>query len=216
MTFSKENIKKSFKYVVIAFILFLIFIPKKCTCDKDIEEPIVITKIDTLWKEVHDTITKKVIVVSFKNVYPKGEEYQVSENIDSCNARFIKLAKKHTVLSIYEDTIKFDSLGIKGTLRIRDTVWLNKFKGKRQYISDLKIPEVTKTITITKPADPVRQLYIGSNIYGNNEAVKALAPGILYKDRKDRIYTLNLFVGADGNLNGGFGYYHKINLRKKK
>tara|TARA_R110000868_G_scaffold14426_1_gene67108 strand:- start:5062 stop:5712 length:651 start_codon:yes stop_codon:yes gene_type:complete len=216
MEFTKENIRKSFKYVVVAFILFLIFIPKKCTCDNDVEEPTIEVKTDTIWKTVHDTITKEVKVLSYKYVIPKGEEYKSSENIDSCNRRLATLVKKHTKLSIYQDTITFKEQGVKGNLIIRDTVWLNKFKGKRQYINNLEFPTITNTVTITKPADPVRQLYMGGNIFGNSESLSGLTPGILYKDRKDRIYMLNLFIGRDGALVGGVGYYHKINLRKKK
>ena len=40
-------------------------------------------------------------------------------------------------------------------------------------------------------------------------------PGLLYKDRKDRIFQANVGVNFDGTLTFGVGTYWKINLNKK-
>lgn len=202
--------KFDLKYIVIGVLVIIIFLQKGCS-GKTISEPVVITKYDTIWKETHDTITKEVQVVKIKYVKPEGPQYTPGENIDTCRARFNYLLKQHIVRRTYKDTIALDSLG---TITVIDTVWLNKL-GKRTYIKDYKIPLVTKTVTIIKQADPKRQLYIGGNLFGDKTTLQSFTPGVLYKDRKDRIYQANVGVNFDGTLIFGLGTYWKINLNKK-
>lgn len=201
--------KFDLKYIVIGVLVIIIFLQKGCS-GKTISEPVVITKYDTIWKKTHDTLTKEVEVVKIKYVKPEGPHYTPGENIDTCRARFNYLLKQHIARRTYKDTIALDSLG---TITVIDTVWLNKL-GKRTYIKDYKIPLVTKTITIIKQPDPKRQLYIGGNLFGDKTTLQSFTPGVLYKDRKDRIYQANVGVNFDGTLIFGLGTYWKINLKK--
>jgi hypothetical protein len=202
--------KFDLKYIVIGVLVIIIFLQKGCS-GKTISEPIVVTKYDTIWKKTHDTITKEVQVVKIKYVKPDGPQYTPGESIDTCRARFNYLLKQHSARRTYKDTIALDSLG---TITVIDTVWLNKL-GKRTYIKDYKIPLVTKTVTIIKQPDPKRQLYIGGNLFGDKTTLQSFTPGVLYKDRKDRIYQANVGVNFDGTLIFGLGTYWKINLNKK-
>ncbi len=202
--------KFDLKYIVIGVLVIIIFLQKGCS-GKTISEPVVITKYDTIWKKTHDTVTKEVKVVKIKYVKPEGPQYTPGENIDTCRARFNYLLKQHIARRTYKDTIALDSLG---TITVIDTVWLNKL-GKRTYIKDYKIPLVTKTTTIIKQQDPKRQLYIGGNLFGDKTTLQSFTPGVLYKDRKDRIYQANVGVNFDGTLIFGLGTYWKINLNKK-
>jgi hypothetical protein len=202
--------KFDLKYIVIGVLVIIILLQRGCD-GKTISEPIVVTKYDTIWKKTHDTITKEVKVVKIQYVKPEGPEYTPGEHIDTCRARFNYLLKQHTVRRTYKDTIKLDSLG---TITVIDTVWLNKL-GKRTYIKDYKIPLVTKTITIIKQPDPKRQLYIGGNLFGDERTLQSFTPGLIYKDRKDRVYQANVGVNFDGTLIFGLGTYWKINLNKK-
>jgi len=202
--------KFDLKYIVIAVLVIIILLQRGCD-GKTISEPTVITKYDTIWKKTHDTITKEVKVVKIQYVKPEGPEYTPGEHIDTCRARFNYLLKQHIARRTYTDTIKLDSLG---TITIIDTVWLNKLK-TRTYINNYKIPLVTKTITIIKQEDPKRQLYIGGNLFGDKTTLQSFTPGVLYKDRKDRVYQANVGVNFDGSLIFGVGAYWKINLNKK-
>lgn len=215
---TKETIKKYFTTgIIIILLLLLIFSPHgvidriKGNGNSEIE-----IKIDTVWTEVHDTIAKNVPIISYKYVAVAGPQFTSGENIDTCKARFQYLLKQHIKQTAYEDTIHLDSLGLKGTITIKDTIWLNKFKGKRQYLSNLKIPTIEKTITITKEADPVRQIYIGGNLFGDQNQIQVLTPGILYKTKKDNIYQINAGVTFTGDIIYGVGMYYKISLRKKE
>ena len=203
--------KFDYKYVVIVVLVAIIILMRSCESTFFPQEPVVITKYDTIWKETHDTITKEVEVVKIQYVKPEGPQYTAGENIDTCRARFNYLLKQHIARRTYKDTIALDSLG---TITVIDTVWLNKL-GKRTYIKDYKIPLVTKTVTIIKQADPKRQLYIGGNLFGDKRTLQSFTPGVLYKDKKDRLYQANVGVNFDGTLTFGIGTYWKINLNKK-
>ena len=200
--------KINFTYIVIAVLAVIILLQRSCN-NNVVTEGSVTTKYDTIWKVKHDTIIKEVAVthVGHKNP-PKGPEYTPGENIDTCRARFNHLLKQHTLQRVYTDTIKLDTLG---TITVIDTVWLNKL-GKRTKIFNYKIPIVTKTIT--KPADPVRQLYIGGNMFGDKSQLQLITPGILYKTKKDHIYQANIGVNFDGSITYGLGAYWKIRLKK--
>ena len=202
--------KFDYKYIVIIILAAIIILMRSCESTIVPKEPVVITKYDTIWKETHDTITKKVNVVKIKYVKPEGPEYTPGEHIDTCRARFNYLLKQHSARITYKDTIALDSLG---TITVIDTVWLNKLK-ERTYIKNYKIPLVTKTTTIIKQQDPKRQLYIGGNLFGDKTQLQYATPGILYKDRKDRVYQVNVGVNSDGTLTYGLGAYWKIKLRK--
>lgn len=209
MTTMKSKIK--FNYIIIGILVAIIFLQRACSSVDSPQEPTVITKTDTIWKEIHDTITKEVEVVKIEYIKPKGPEYTPGEHIDTCRARFAYLLKQHSARRVYKDTIKLDSLG---TITVIDTVWLNKLKD-RTYIKDYKIPLVTKTNTIIKQADPKRQLYIGGNLFGDKNQIQLFTPGLIYKDRKDRVYQLNAGFNFDGSITFGLGAYWKINFNKK-
>ena len=199
-------IKNNISYWLIATLVAIILLQRNCNGSNDkgfVKETV---KTDTVWKETKDTVFKTVKVTNIKYVPLKEEKYTVSDNCDSSKIRFDNLLKEHLVRTVYADTIKLDSLG---TIVVKDTVWLNKLYGKREYIKDYKIPFVTKTIT--KKEDPRRQMYIGGNSFIGTSGL--LAPGLIYKDRKDRVYQANIGVGFNGSINYGFGMYWKINLR---
>lgn len=199
--------KINFTYIVIAALAGIILLQRACT-NKVVTEGSVTTEYDTIWKVTHDTLIKEVPVIRIVHRDPpKGPQYTPGEHIDTCRARFNYLLKQHTLQRVYTDTIKLDSLG---TITVIDTVWLNKL-GKRTKIFNYKIPFVTKTIT--KPADPVRQVYIGGNLFGDDSQLQFITPGILYKTKKDHIYQVNVGVNFDGSITYGAGAYWKIKLK---
>ena len=202
---------KDNSYIIIISLVIIFLLQRSCNGKYVSEDPVVITKTDTIWKETHDTIIKEVQVVKKEYIKPKEPQYTPGENIDTCRARFSYLLKQHIARTTYKDTIFLDSLG---TITVIDTVWLNKLS-KRTYIKDYKIPLVTKTTTIIKQPDPKRQLYIGGNLFGDKTQLQLFAPGMLYKDRKDRIFQANAGFNFNGTITVGIGAYWKIDLNKK-
>jgi len=214
---TEEKIKKYFSFgIIVVLLLILFFSPRGCKDVIDGNAETITIKTDTVWAEVHDTIEKEVPVLEYKYITLKGEQYTPGDNLDTCTSRFNKVVKELSKRTIYEDVIKLDTLGLQGTLTIKDVIFKNQFEGKRKYISDLKVPTITKEITITKDAEPVRQFYFGANIYGDKDRIQLVTPGILYKDKKDHVYQANIGVNFDGSVTYGAGLYYKISLRKKK
>jgi len=185
-------------YIVIVALVIVIILMRSCG-NVDSKETTYV-KTDTIYKETKDTITKNVKVVSFKYIPVKEP---VFTSVDTCN-------KEYNRQTVYRDTIMLDSIG---DIKIIDTVFQNRL-GKRTIFKDYKIPLVTKTITIIEAQQPNRQLYIGGNLFGDRRTLQMITPGLLYKDRKDRIYQLNVGVNFDGTLTYGLGTYWKINLKK--
>jgi hypothetical protein len=184
-------------YIVIVALVVVIILMR--SCDNIDSKETTYVKTDTIWKETKDTITKNVKVFSVKYI-PVNDT--IFTSIDTCNKEY----NRHTV---YSDTITLDSIG---DITIIDTVFQNRL-GKRTIFKDYKIPLVTKTITIIEAQQPNRQLYIGGNLFGDRRSLQTITPGLLYKDRKDRIYMANVGVNFDGSITYGVGAYFKIKLK---
>ena len=192
--------KFDYKYIVIIILAIIIILMRSCESTIVPKEPVVITKYDTIWKKTIDTIIKKVTVDKIQYV---PFEKIIFANVEEC-------MKEYNRRTTYKDTIALDSLG---TIVVIDTVFQNSLRD-RTIFKNYKIPLVTKTITIIKAQQPKRQLYIGGNLFGDRRTLQLITPGIIYKDRKDRIYQANVGVNFDGTLTFGVGTYWKINLNK--
>ena len=196
-------------YIIIVCLVFIILLQNSCN-DKIINKNTVNVKTDTIWKIKHDTVLKKVIVIKKEFIKPEGPEYEPGNNIDTCSVRFAELLHKYSIKTVYSDTIKIDSIG---TIVVKDTVWLNKLHGDRAYIKDYKIPFVTKTVTITQKEQPKGKLFFGLNASVNSNTVTSFNPGLIYKDKKDKLYQFTLGVDLNGDVNYGIGAYWKIKLK---
>lgn len=185
-------------YIVIVVLVVIILLMRSCS-NVDSKDTTYV-KTDTIWKQTRDTITKNVRVLDVKYINVKEP---VFTSVDTCN-------KEYNKQTVYRDTIGIDSIG---SITITDTVFQNKL-GKRTVLKDYKIPLVTKTVTIIKEQDKRRQLYIGGNLFGDRSNLQMITPGLLYKDRKDRVYQVNVGVNFDGTLTYGVGAYWKIKLKK--
>jgi len=208
---NKEKIKNWFTAIIIIILAVIIFLQRSCEGNSILHPTTVTTKIDTIWKFKHDTIIKNVQIAKIIHVpVPADPKFHPSENIDTCKARFNKLLTDYLTKRVYKDTLKLDSLG---TIIINDTVFMNTL-GKRTKIYDYKIPVVTKTVTITKQEEPKRQLYIGGNLFTDATRSTIIVPSLIYKDRKDRIYQINIGFDNQGSMYYGGGLFWKIKLHK--
>ena len=196
-------------YSIILTLIVVLLLQRSCDKAESIGDTIEV-KTDTIYKHVHDTVIKKVTVLKKEYIHINKPEYYPGETIDTCKTRFQNLLKEHLVRTIYTDTLKLDSLG---TIVIKDTVWINKLYGKREYIKDYKIPQVTKTITITKQEEPKKQLYVGLNGFVNRTNITAFSPGFIYKTKKDHIYQASIGVDFNGTITYGLGTYWKIKIK---
>ena len=96
-------------------------------------------------------------------------------------------------------------------LELKSTNWL----GKRTLKENYKIPEVTKTVTITKYAEPTRQLYVGGGINATSlSSFRSVEGGVLYKNKRDQILGAKVGINVDGTVIYGVQSYWKIKLKK--
>ena len=182
-------------YIVIVALVIVIILMRSCNDVTDTQT--VYTKTDTVYKETRDTITRRVRSTSVRYI-----KDTVFSSLDTCNSEYNRM-------TTYRDTIGIDSIG---TVTIVDTVFRNSLKN-RTIFKNYKIPLVTKTVTITKEQQPKRQLYVGGNLFGDERNLQMITPGLLYKDKRDRIYTANVGVNFDGSMTYGIGAYFKIKIK---
>ena len=204
------NSKPNFSFIIIVLLTLVIILQRTCSKSVKIADDKITIKTDTVWKHTHDTVFQDVKIIEKVFVDSENVNHYPGETIDTCKARFQNLLKEHLVRTVYSDTLKLDSLG---TIVVRDTVWINKLYGKRSYTKNYKIPQVTKTITITKQEEPKRQLYVGLNAFTNRNDITAFSPGFIYKTKKDQIYQASVGVSFDGTVTYGFGTYWKIKIK---
>jgi hypothetical protein len=193
-------------YIIILALVIVIILMRSCDSDSVIGEDTIYTRTDTVYKEVHDTIVKKVNIENIRYIPFDEPDYT---DIDTCNDNMSELLKKYNRQTTYRDTIVLDSLG---TITVVDTVFQNSLKN-RFIFKDYRIPLVTKTTTIIKAQQQNRQLYIGGNLFGDRRNLQTITPGFLYKDRKDRVYQANIGIGFDGSISYGIGMYYKIKIK---
>lgn len=193
--------------VIVALIVVILFQRNGCSyVPKDTPK----VTIDTVFSvtEIHDTIPGKPVLIKAKKdtVWRDSLIFKADTSYEGLLKQYNALGDSHFITNIYNTKYKLDNFG---TATIVDTVRANKLLG-RLISYNLSIP--TKTITINKPAPAVRQLYVGGGFYGNPfTIVKSANLGVLYKDRKDRIFSVS--VGFDGQPIYGVHSYWKIKLK---
>jgi hypothetical protein len=199
--------------VIIGLVAFVLF-QRGCFGEhSEAKGPDTLVVHDTTW-QIHDkTIIKEV---PFLKEIPVPHEvlvtkYQADTTYPLLKKQYDDLAKKYASRRIYIDSVK---VGTHGYIQVTDTVSENKL-GKRTTKDNFKIPIVKETMTITKYAEPTRQLYVGGGINMKNMSnFSGVEGGLLYKTKKDQIIGAKVGVNVDGSIMYGIQSYFKIKLKK--
>lgn len=201
---------KHFTNILIGVLLVIIFL-QKCGGNGSgtgVPGPDTVKVVDTQWVTKTKTVYKKVHMVKEETTHdtlivPEPMYEPLKEQFEELRDGFVKRR-------IYKDTLVLDSIG---HVYITDSVRYNKLEG-RSLKYHYNLPVVKETTTITKYAAPKRQLYVGGGISANKTNVASVHAGLLYKDRKDRVF--GGFVGFDpaGQMSVGVQSYWKITLKK--
>jgi hypothetical protein len=200
----QTNIQKYFTWGIIVILVIIILLQRSCS--SNVINTKSVTKIDTVFIKRTDTVVKTIPI--YKTLPGKiTKEYIPSSNCDSLKLQYTSIRDKFLSRNVYKDTLDISHFG---NIIIIDTIEKNQLS-KRTKLFNYKIPEITKTITNTVP--PTRQLYIGGNIYGQLNRISIITPGLIYKDRQDRIYQANIGVNFDGSIVYGIGFYYKIKIK---
>ena len=195
---------------VVVFALVAIILFQRDGCTYIPPNPPEQQKVDTFINiiEVHDTIPGKPIFIKAKRdtLWKDSLIFKPDTNYDQLVKQYTALLDSHFTKNIYNTNYQLDSFG---TATVVDTVSANKLTG-RLISYNLNIP--TKTVLVTKPAAPTRQIYLGGGIGGNSASfIRSAYIGGLYKDRSDRIFGVQL--GVDNQLFYGVSSYWKIKVK---
>lgn len=200
---------------IIIAVLVLVIIVREMGCgngteigDPNNSDTIIVH--DTTWQKYDSVVYKKVKVIkTIHDTLPP--EYYPDPMYDSLKVQYEELAHDFLAKNIYVDTLKIPQL--KGLFVVTDTVKNNVLLG-RSWTADYIIPTVTKTVTITKEAEPKRQFYVGGGLSANMTSLGTAQAGILYKDRRDKVFGAFVSIVPNGTVSYGVQSYWKIRLKK--
>lgn len=184
MTSLPDDQMKKLTYLVVLIILGGIILSSMRSCDRIWGKPGIDTVrvVDTIWQKKDSIIVKKIKVKQVIHDTVELSHYQPDSNYDSLKNQYLALARLFTNKNLYQDSLVIPE--IKGLIIIRDTIQKNLVLG-RGFQVNYSLPTVKETITITKTNPPKRQFYFGVGSAVNELQLNA---GLLYKDRKDRMY----------------------------
>lgn len=197
---------------IICLLISIIFLQRACT-EITTVKPVAdtVTVVDTFYVTKDSLIFSKPKLI--KVVVPQylPAEYKADTSYSGLFKQFDELVTKHTVKNIYQDSLYIDSLGY---VMLTDTVQFNQLKNRSSYYN-FKIPHIKETVTITKEAPAVRQVYVGGAISTSKtfNAYNAQL-GILYKTKQDQLFGPVVSFNTSGQLMYGIQLYWKIKLKK--
>ena len=166
-------------------------------------------RIDTVtnYVEIHHSVPGKprlIKIIDKDTVFYPKIEYLPHPDYDILLTQYENLIVKHFSKNVFQTTVPIKY----GIATILDTITENKSIGN-QLILDVMFPE--KIITITKPAPPTRQYYLGTiGTLTSQDFLNSVSVGGLYKDKKDRIFGASIGINQSGNVQYGVSSYIKI------
>lgn len=197
-----QKIKDNFSFLIIAVLVIVIIFLRSCGPKPEPQKPVITIKYDT----VYIPVKKDTIYVPGVTKYLPGEIIPVNGKVDT-----LAILKDYFAKRYYQDTVKIDKYGY---LLVRDTITQNRVISRKTKL-DIKIPVITKTVTIDNPPKQVNQIYIGGTLGGNKTQIfNFIGPSILLKTKQEKIYSLSLGLSSSGNIGYAGSIYWKIRLKK--
>jgi hypothetical protein len=202
--------KTSFFTGIILVLVLIILLQRSCTpkCP-EVSTPEPGVHVDTLYKEIIKTETKRVTVFKTDTQYVKEPWMVPDTNYAALKKQFEELVNRFAARNIYRDTIYIDSIGM---VILTDTVRKN-LMAERTYLHDYKIPTVVVTKTI--PLPPRRQLYVGGAIGATYPiSISTVQAGLMFKNKKDQLFGLHAGLDTRGIMTYSLSTYWKISFKR--
>ena len=228
-------LRKYFKEILIIGLIIVILLMRACSGDSSVQEKDIVNvdgkdyelleqKIDTVF------IEKTIEVPKYVPKYITKVEtvtVEVTADVDSLKVvedYYAKYIVKDTLNLTYDfgPEITIDSLGTKpnpslGFGFLTDTISQNKILS-RKIEWNFQIPTIYNTKIVKEL--PKRQFYYGVGAdFNKTDFIQSAKFGILYKDKKDKIFGLNLgVINANNNVTPyvGGSLYWKLSFKKNK
>jgi hypothetical protein len=230
-----NTLQKYFKEILIVGLIVVILLMRACSGDSS-TDPKDIVKVDgkdyELLEQKIDTvfIEKTIEVPKYVPKYITKVEtvtVEVPADVDSLKVvedYYAKYIVKDTLNLTYDfgPEITIDSIGTKpnpslGFGYLTDTISQNKILS-RKIEWNFQIPTIYNTKIVKEL--PKRQFYYGVGAdFNKTDFIQSAKFGILYKDKKDKIFGLNLGVlNSNNNVTPyvGGSLYWKLSFNKKK
>jgi len=179
-------------YIIIGVLLAVIFLLWKNGCNKPPREiPIEMVRVDTLYDTtyVYDTVVGEPQWVYHQydtTIWVMEPEHVPASTYDSLLAQYIALGNELYSTNGYLTKFPIDTFGF---VTVFDTIEANRLISS-VLLSDLRIPE--KTIIVEKLRPATRQLYWGiGGLSNGSQVVNGFRAGLMYRDRKDRMFELS-------------------------
>lgn len=196
-----------FIFIILILMAIILFQKDGCTYIRD-KQPEVVTVHDTTW-QVHDSLIIKKLKIK-ETIYETIQtppEYIADTSYSRLKEQYDALVVAYLAKNIYADTLKLDTLGY---VAIADTLQKNELQN-RSYKYNYKIPTIHTTTTITKYAPLKNQLYIGGGMDGDKVVgITSLSAGLLFKTKKDKIYSVTIGSNPQGQISYGFRTFWKL------
>jgi hypothetical protein len=197
--------------------LIIVIVLQRCGTDNVVpQEPKVDTLriVDTQWVPKIDTVYGKPKPLAPPKIDTSWRDTLrlKDSTYEYLLARYTELGDRFYARHTYEQKFKVDSIG---HITVKDTVVSNTITG-RSLTYNLKYPIIKEqtTITIQEPYKPTRQVYVGGGLWGSQKTMAVGANvGLLYKDRKDRIFGANIGMFNNQMAYYGVSSYWKIKLK---
>lgn len=216
MTFIKNNILSLI--ILGLFGWFFFFGRGNIGCSKSAR-----TTADTVYSKHTEYIQQppvtipqyQPIIIESRQPAVIPQPYQPSTNYDVLIKQYQEILSKFLAQNTYKDSLQLkDSTGANvGVVNLHDMVSENMIKS-RNPTYQLRFPHTTESMKITKTVNK-RQFYFGGEVKGAQTSfLTGASLGVLYKDRKDKIYGL-----GTGWMNNEIFFeaktYWKISLSRK-
>jgi hypothetical protein len=201
-------IKKDHIQILIIALLAIIILLQRCTSSPHTCE--TKTTRDTVWVHKDSTIYSKPQVIKTVTVPIDrwSKEYLPDTNYAKLVKQYQDIVVTYLSSNLLQDSIKIDSIGY---IKIIDTISQNIIKG-RSTSYKFKYPIIKETITILP--EPKKQVYVGVGLAGNRyNFIDEVSLGLLYKDRRDRIFGASIMASPSG-IEYGVQSFWKIKLKK--
>lgn len=203
--------KNSIPYIIIGILLTIIFLQWK-NCSKP--SPTEIVKIDTVVKivEIREKIhgdTLYIVSSERDTIWKESVLYLPDSTYKGLLAQYYMLGDKFFATNSFKTTFPVKDYGyVEVTDSVRENVLVSS-----TLETFLKIPEKTVTIEKEITLPPMSEFFIGGGVTGNT-FINGINIGAMYKDRKSRMYGVNVQYHPSLGVSYGLSYYGSIKKRK--
>jgi hypothetical protein len=171
-------------------------------------------KIDTVVKvvEIREKIhgdTLYIVSSERDTIWKESVLYLPDSTYKGLLAQYYMLGDKFFATNSFKTTFPVKDYGyVEVTDSIRENVLVSS-----TLETFLKIPEKTVTIEKEITLPPMSEFFIGGGVTGNT-FINGINIGAMYKDRKSRMYGVNVQYHPSLGVSYGLSYYGSIKKRK--